>query len=316
MQLKHAGPVIIKTQNNKSFAKYFKQNLWLYIFLIPGFVYIFIFNYVPMYGIIIAFKNFTPVKGIMGSPWIGMDNFEYLFKSKDFLVVLKNSIVLSFLRLLWGFPAPILLAIMLNEVKNLRFKKGVQTVVYLPHFISWVVLAGMVTLFLAPSGGIVNKFIELLGGKPISFLTEAKYFRTVLISAEIFKEIGWGTIIYLAAMTGIDPQLYEAAIIDGASRIQRIRYITIPGITTTIVVLLVMRMGSILRNGFEQVFLLQSPLVYSVSDIFETYTYRVGLLEGRFSYSTAVGLFQSVVGFIMISITNNLSKKINESSLW
>lgn len=316
MQLKHADPVIIKTQNNKSFAKYFKQNLWLYIFLIPGFVYIFIFNYVPMYGIIIAFKNFTPVKGIMGSPWIGMDNFEYLFKSKDFLVVLKNSIVLSFLRLLWGFPAPILLAIMLNEVKNLRFKKGVQTVVYLPHFISWVVLAGMVTLFLAPSGGIVNKFIELLGGKPISFLTEAKYFRTVLISAEIFKEIGWGTIIYLAAMTGIDPQLYEAAIIDGASRIQRIRYITIPGITTTIVVLLVMRMGSILRNGFEQVFLLQSPLVYSVSDIFETYTYRVGLLEGRFSYSTAVGLFQSVVGFTMISITNNLSKKINESSLW
>jgi putative aldouronate transport system permease protein len=316
VQLKKANPKIIQISNKQSFVKYFKQNIWLYIFLIPGFVYLFIFNYVPMYGIIIAFKNFTPVKGIIGSPWIGLNNFEYLFKSKDFLSVLKNSIVLSILRMLWGFPAPILLAIMLNEVKNFKFKKGVQTIVYLPHFISWVVLAGMVSLFLAPSGGIVNKFIELLGGKPISFLTEVKYFRTILICTEIFKEIGWGTIIYLAAMTGIDPQLYEAAIIDGASRIQRIRYITIPGIATTIVVLLVLRMGSILRNGFEQVFLLQTPLVYSVSDIFETYTYRVGLLEGRFSYSTAVGLFQSVVGFIMITITNKLSKKINENSLW
>jgi putative aldouronate transport system permease protein len=174
----------------------------------------------------------------------------------------------------------------------------------------------MVSMFLAPSGGILNKFIEMLGGKAIPFLTEPKYFRTVLISAEIFKEIGWGTIIYLAAMTGIDPEIYEAAVIDGASRIQRILYITIPGIATTIVVLLVLRMGNILRNGFEQVFLLQSPLVYSVSDIFETYTYRVGLLEGRFSYSTAVGIFQSVVGLIMITLTNKLSNKISDSSLW
>lgn len=316
MQLKRVNPPIVKANSSISFSKYFKQNIWLYIFLMPGFIYLFIFNYFPMYGIIIAFKNFTPVKGIMGSPWIGLDNFQYLFKSADFLLVLKNSIVLSFLRLAWGFPAPILLAIMLNEVKNIHFKKGVQTIVYLPHFISWVVVAGMVSMFLAPSGGILNKFLEIFGAKPVAFLTEPKYFRTVLICSEIFKEVGWGTIIYLAAMTGIDPEIYEAALIDGASRIQRILYITIPGISTTIVVLLVLRMGSILRNGFEQVFLLQTPLVYSVSDIFETYTYRVGLLEGRFSYSTAVGIFQSVVGLIMIVVTNKLSEKISDSSLW
>lgn len=316
MILKQEKPVLVDLNAKQSFAKYFKQNIWLYIFLIPGFVYLFIFNYVPMYGIIIAFKDFKVVDGIFGSKWVGFDNFTYLFKSQDFINVFKNSIVLSFLRLVWGFPAPILLAVMLNEVKNLKFKKAVQTVVYLPHFISWVVVAGMVTFFLAPSGGLVNKLVELMGGKPISFLTEPNYFRPVLISVEIFKEVGWGTIIYLAAMTGIDPELYEAAVIDGASRVQRIRYITIPGIATTIVVLLVLRMGSILRNGFEQVFLLQNNLTLSVSDIFETYTYRVGIQEGRFSYSTAVGIFQSVVGFIMISVTNRLSQRINQSSLW
>lgn len=316
MELKQASPVIIKSSDKKSFALYFNQNIWLYIFLVPGFLYLLIFNYLPMYGIIIAFKNFNVTKGIFGSDWIGLSNFKYLFHSKDFIVVFKNSVVLSALRMFWGFPAPILLAIMLNEVRNLNFKKGVQTIVYLPHFISWVVITGMVAMFLAPSGGLINKFLELFGVNAIAFLSEPKYFRTVLIITEIFKEIGWGTIIYLAAMTGIDPEIYEAAVIDGSSRIQRIRYITLPGISTTIVVLLVLRMGSILRNGFEQVYLLQSPLVYSVSDIFETYTYRVGLLEGRYSYSTAVGIFQSIVGLIMITATNRLSRIINENSLW
>lgn len=317
MELNHANSGLpLRAGTKKPFVVYFKQNIWLYIFLIPGFLYLLIFNYLPMYGIVIAFQNFNVTKGIWGSDWVGFSNFKYLFHSRDFFSILKNSVVLSALRIFWGFPAPIVLAIMLNEVRNTRFKKGVQTIVYLPHFISWVVLAGMVSLFLAPSGGIVNKFIVLLGGQPVSFLTEPKYFRTVLICTEIFKEVGWGTIIYLAAITGIDQETYEAAIIDGASRIQRIVYITIPGITSTIIVLLVLRMGSILRNGFEQVFLLQTPMVYSVSDIFETYTYRVGILEGRYSYSTAVGLFQSVVGFVMIKLANCLSKRVNQSSLW
>lgn len=317
MELNHASSgVSLQTGTKKPFATYFKQNIWLYLFLVPGFLYLLIFNYLPMYGIVIAFQKFNVTKGIWGSDWVGFSNFERLFHSRDFLSVLKNSVVLSALRIFWGFPAPIILAVMLNEVRNITFKKSVQTIVYLPHFISWVVLAGMVSFFLAPSGGLVNKVIEVLGGHPVAFLTEPKYFRTILICTEIFKEVGWGTIIYLAAMTGIDPEIYEAAVIDGASRIQRVVYITIPGIATTIVVLLVLRMGSILKNGFEQVFLLQNPLVYSVSDIFETYTYRIGILEGGYSYSTAVGIFQSVVGFIMITLTNFLSKKINQSGLW
>lgn len=305
-----------KEGSKTSFMSYFIKNKWLYLFLLPGFVYVFVFNYIPMYGVIIAFKNLNVVKGIFGSDWVGLDNFKYLFHSKDFLLIFKNSVVLSLLRILWGFPAPIILAVMLNEVRNIKFKKGVQTIVYLPHFISWVVIAGMVSMALAPSGGIVNKLIEALGGQSISFLTEPKYFRTILITTEIYKGIGWGTIIYLAAMTGIDPEIYEAAIIDGASRIQKIIYVTLPCIKSTIIVLLVLRMGSILSNGFEQVFLLQNSMVYNVSDIFETYTYRVGLLEGRYSYSTAVGIFQSVVGFILLTSTNRLSRKFNESSLW
>lgn len=304
------------TAKKSSFSSYFKRNIGLYAFLLPGFIYLFIFNYIPMYGIVIAFQDFNVVKGIFASDWIGWENFRYLFHSRDFLEIFKNSVFLSLLRIIWGFPAPIILAVMLNEAKNRVFKKSVQTIVYLPHFISWVALAGMVSMFLAPSGGLLNNLIEMLGGQAIPFLTKPEYFRTILICTEIFKEVGWGTIIYLAAMTGIDPEIYEAAVIDGATRIQRIFYITLPGIASTIVVLLVLRMGSVLRNGFEQVFLLQNPLVYSVSDIFETYTYRVGLIEGRYSYSAAVGMFQSVVGFIMISITNWLSRRVNENSLY
>ena len=303
-------------KHKESFFSYVMKNKWLYIFLASGLSYVFIFGYVPLYGIVVAFQNFSPVKGFFHSQWVGTQNFQYLFHSADFLNVFKNSILISLYRIAWGFPAPIILALMLNEVRRLRFKRTLQTVVYLPHFISWVVLACMVTNFLAPSGGLVNNVIVALGGEPISFLTNVKYFRSVLVFSDIYKEVGWGTIIYLAAMTGIDPGLYEAAVIDGASRFQRIRNITLPGISTTIVVLLVLRMGSVLKNGFEQVFLLYGPLVYQVADVFETFSYRTGLLEGRFSYATAVSLFQSVVGFVMIVACNKLSRKINDNSLW
>lgn len=304
------------TTHKESFFSYVKKNKWLYIFLSIGLIYLFIFNYVPMYGIIMAFQNFSPIKGFFHSEWVGIQNFKYLFHSADFLNVFKNSILISLYRIAWGFPAPIILALLLNEVRSILFKRTIQTVIYMPHFISWVVLAAMLTNFLAPSGGLINDLIVNFGGEPIAFLTSVKWFRSMLVFSDIYKEVGWGTIIYLASMTGIDPGLYEAAVIDGASRFQRIRNITIPGISTTIVVLLVLRMGSVLRNGFEQVFLLYNPLVYQVADVFETFSYRTGILEGRFSYATAVSLFQSVVGFIMIVGCNKISSKINENSLW
>jgi len=269
-----------------------------------------------MYGIIIAFKDFNIVKGIWQSPWVGLDNLKYLFRSQDFYAILRNSILISLYRLLWGFPAPVILALLLNEVRHVHYKKAIQTILYLPHFISWVVIVGIVYNFLSPSTGIINHIIKMFGGEPIAFLQKEEYFRSILVITDIWKEAGWGTIIYLAAITSIDENLYEAAIIDGATRLQRVRYITIPGIMSTIVVLLILRSGSILRNGFEQIFLMYSPLVYDVADVFETYTYRVGLQEGRFSYATAVGMFQSVVGLILIWTTNAFARKYDVGGLW
>jgi len=284
--------------------------------LIPGLASLILFHYIPMYGISMAFQDFNVVKGFFKSPWVGFDNFAYLLKSREFYAILRNSILISLYRMFWGFPVPIILALMLNEVKNIYYKKTIQTILYLPHFISWVVIVGIVYNFLSPSTGIINHIIKLFGGEPIAFLQEEKYFRSILVISDIWKGSGWGTIIYLAAISGIDESLYEAAIIDGATRMQRIRYVTIPGIMSTIIVLLILRSGSILRNGFEQIFLMYSPLVYDVADVFETYTYRVGLREGRFSYATAVGMFQSIVGLILIWTTNRLSRKFGEGGLW
>lgn len=296
-------------------ASYYMKHRWLYVFLVPGMVYLLVFKYIPMFGIVIAFKDFHLTKGIWASEWIGLDNFTYLLQSKDFYKVLRNSILLSIYQIVWGFPAPIVLALMLNEVRRLLFKRVVQTVLYLPHFISWVVLAGMIVNFLSPSTGVINFVIESLGGQPVSFLQKPEYFRTIIVSAEIWKDLGWGTIIYLAAMTGVDPTLYESAKMDGANRFQQIRHVTIPGIASTIVVLLVLRAGSILDNGFEQVFLLYNPLTYDVADVFETYTYRIGLIDGRLSFATAVGLFKGVVGFVLIVLANRAARLLGKQ-LW
>jgi putative aldouronate transport system permease protein len=261
-----------------------------------------------MAGIVIAFQDFSLVRGITGSQWVGFDNFDYLFQSRDFYKVLRNSIVLSVYQIVWGFPAPIVLALMLNEVRHMLFKRVSQTVLYLPHFISWVVLAGMVINFLSPSTGPVNAVIKSLGYEPIPFLLKPEYFRTILVSAEVWKGVGWGTIIYLAAMSSIDPTLYESARIDGAGRFRQIRHITLPGIAPTIVVLLILSVGNILDNGFEQVFLLYNPMTYDVADVFETFTYRIGLIDGRLSFAAAVGLFKAVVGFILIVAANRLAR--------
>lgn len=288
---------------------------WLYLFLVPGFLYLLVFKYIPMLGIVIAFKDFSLVRGIWASPWVGFENFEYLFQSADFYKVLSNSLILSFYLILFGFPAPIVLAVMLNEVRHLMFKRISQTVLYLPHFISWVVLAGMIINFLSPSTGPVNYLIKGMGFEAVPFLLKPEYFRSILVSAEIWKGVGWGTIIYLAAMTGIDPSLYESAMLDGASRFQQIRYITIPGIATTITVLLVLQMGHVLDNGFEQVFLLYNPSTYNVADVFETYTYRIGLIDGRLSFASAVGLFKAAVGLIMVLLANRAARFFG-NQLW
>ncbi|QNK60588.1 sugar ABC transporter permease [Paenibacillus sp. PAMC21692] len=309
-------PERIITVKKESFLKHLVKNKWLYIFLIPGLLYFLVFKYVPMFGIVIAFKQLSIVKGIWGSDWVGLANFETLFSSSHFLRVLRNSILLSVYQIIFGFPAPIILALMLNEIRQIAFKRISQTILYLPHFISWVVLAGIVINFLSPTTGIANQIVTAFGHEPIKFLQEPEYFRSIIVSAEIWKSVGWGTIIYLAAMTGVDPTLYESAKIDGASRMQRIYYITIPGIATTIVILLLLNLGNILDNGFDQVFLLYNPVTYETGDIFETYTYRIGLQDGRMSYATAVGLFKSAVGFILIISSNYAARAISGKSIW
>lgn len=305
-----------KTADKQSFGKYMKQNIWLYIFLIPGLLFLIIFKYIPMGGIVIAFQDFKVTRGFLGSEWVGLEHFRYLFHSEDFYRVFQNSILISVYRLVWGFPVPIILSLMLNEMRTQKYKRTMQTVLYLPHFISWVVVVGMVTNLLSPSTGIVNHVLAAMGRETIPFMTTPKYFRSILVITDIWKGAGWGTIVYMAAISGIDPSYYEAAIVDGATRLQRIRYITLPCIASTIVVMLIMRTGAILNNGFEQVYLMQNALVNEVAEIFETYTYNVGLKEGRFSFATAVGIFQSIVGCILLFITNFTSKKIGGGGLW
>jgi putative aldouronate transport system permease protein len=308
-------PSVIKPRQ-QGWLKYWKANWILHVFLIPGMLYFIIFKYIPMYGVTIAFKDFNIVKGVMNSPWVGLKHFNYLWQSRDFWRVLRNSLEISMLRMVCSFPAPLLLALMLNEMRSMRYKRTMQTILYLPHFISWVIIVGILNNMLSPSTGIFNFFRRELGLSPIYFLTDSSKIRAVLVIAEIWKGAGWGTIVYMAAMTSIDPSLYEAAMIDGASRLQRIRYITLPCISSTIVVLLIMRVGSLMSNGFEEIYLLQNAMTIEVVEVFEVYSYTVGLKEGRYSFSTAVGLFTSVIGCVLLFITNYFSRKVRGYGLW
>ncbi|NOU66606.1 ABC transporter permease subunit [Paenibacillus sp. LMG 31461] len=296
--------------------RYINKKKYLYILLIPAVVYFLIFNYVPMYGIIIAFKDFNFSKGIVGSPWIGFENFRYMFGLSDFYTVFWNSLYLSFLRLVFGFPFPILLALLLNEMRNRTYQRITQTIIYLPHFISWVVIGGILVNFLSPSWGVVNIFLKQFGFEPVFFLADTNYFRPLVILSSMWKESGWESILYLAAMVGINTELYEAASIDGANRFQRILNVTLPGIKSTIIILLILRLGHIMGNGFEQIFVLQNPLNLSVSEVFETYVYRVGLIGGRFSFGTTVGLFTSVIGLIFLLASNQIAKWMKEDGIW
>ena len=296
--------------------RYIWRYKYQYLLLIPAILYFFIFHYVPMYGVIISFKDYSFKKGILGSDWVGLENFIYMFNLNDFYRVFWNSFCLSFLRLIFEFPVPIIIALLLNEIGSKRFKKITQTAIYLPHFISWAVIGGILVNFLSPTWGVVNDIIQRLGFEPIFFLGDPKYFRTTVVISSIWKEAGWGTIIYLAAITGIDVEQYEAATVDGANRWQRLIYITLPNIKTTIILMLILRMGSIMSNGFEQIYTLQNTQNLSVSEVFETYTYRVGLLGGRFSFATTVGLFASVISMIFLLTTNFISKKMGEETIF
>jgi len=269
-----------------------------------------------MYGLILAFKDFKFSKGIIGSAWVGLENFKYLFGLDRFYEVLKNSLYLSLLRLFIYFPIPVILALTLNEIPFILYKRVTQTFIYLPYFISWAVIGGILINILSPSWGVVNTVIKSLGGDPVFFMGDARYFRGVVVISNIWKNAGWDTILYLAAIVSIDPELYQAATIDGASRLQRIWHITLPGIRTTIIILLLLNIGNIMNNGFEQIFMLQNGSNINVSEVFETYTYRLGLVNGRFSFATTVGLFGSLVGFTLLMIANAIAKLMGEKGIF
>lgn len=290
-----------------------------YLLALPGILYFITFHYIPMFGIVIAFKNISPfggVAGIIEAPWVGFQHFQRFFNSIFFWDVIENTVVISGLKIIFGFPAPILFALMLNEVMRLRFKRFVQTVSYLPHFISWVVTTGLVTALLATSGGIITEFLNNLTGDRWSFITNPDQFRGILTLSHVWKTVGWSSILYLAAMAAIDPALYEAAAIDGANRFQMARYITIPSIAFVITILFIFEIGNLLDAGFEQILLLYSPGVYSVSDIIDTYVYREGLLGLKYSFAAAVGLFKGVMAFLLLIMANRLANRLGQQGLW
>jgi putative aldouronate transport system permease protein len=292
---------------------------FLYLLVLPGFLYFLIFHYLPLLGIVIAFKDYRAmggVAGIISAPWVGFRYFNMLFQSEYFWRLLRNTLWISTLRLIFEFPAPVLFALLLNEIYLRRFRRVVQTITYLPHFLSWVVVAGLAIQILSPSGGPVNALIEALGGQAISFVADPRYFRGVLVGSGVWHELGWSSIIYLAAITNVPQEQYEAADIEGATRLQKARFVTFPSITFIVVLLLILRVGRLINENFEQIFNLYNPTVYSVADVFETYIYRRGLLQSDFSYATAVGIFKSVTSLILVMGANRVAKVLGQESLW
>jgi putative aldouronate transport system permease protein len=293
-----------------------KRDKFLYLLALPGLLYFLLFRYVPMWGIIIAFQDYSPYQGMMKSSWVGLEHFQRFFSNPDFMMLFRNTMIINLLSLIFFFPLPILLSVMLNEVNQLAYKKIVQSIVYLPHFLSWVIIAGITFLLLAKGDGLFNQLLVSFGFEKIDFLTDKSFFWGLLTIQSIWKDAGWGTIIFLAAMSGIDPQQYEAAKMDGAGRFRQIWHVTLPGIRSVIVILLILRIGSIMDVGFEQVFLMMNGAVSEVADVFDTYVYRLGVKQGQFSFSTAVGLFKSVVGLLLVMGANRLAKKMGEDGVY
>lgn len=298
------------------FFAYIWKHKYMYLMLLPAILFYGVFCYAPMYGATMAFRDFNPMKGIMGSPWAGLKYFQELFSLDKFYSVVWNTISISFTRLLFGFPFPIIIALMLNEVRSSKIKKTIQTAVYIPNFISWVVLGGIMVNLLSMDTGIVNGVIKLLGFQPVGFLTDERYFVSTMVVSMIWKTFGYNTIIYLAALTAVDPQLYEAATVDGAGRWMQLFHITLPSIMSTIVVMLIMRVGNLMQAGFEQIFVLYHPGVYGSADIIDTYVYRIGLQEGKFELAAAVGLFKSAINFVLIIIANKVARMAGEEGVY
>lgn len=292
-----------------------RRNYPLYLLMIPVLAYYIIFYYKPMYGAIIAFKEYSPSLGIIGSPWVGFNQFIKFFTAPDFARILKNTLVISITSIVFGFPAPIILALLFNELRNAKFKSVAQTISYLPHFVSLVVVCGLIKTFVS-QGGIIFQLATALGAKNVGMLSRPECFVPIYVLSGIWQEIGWGSIIYLAALSSIDQELYEAAKIDGANKWKQTLHVTLPGIAPTIIIMFILRMGSLLSVGYEKIILLYNPLIYETSDVISSYVYRVGLGQQSWSYSTAVGLVNSVVNFGIIMLTNRISAKYSETSLW
>jgi len=307
-------PVMKTAKKNSKLVKVLKD--WdLYFMLVPGLIFLLIFKYTPMYGLIIAFMDFNIFRGVAGSEWVGLKHFENLFINGQFVNVLTNTILISLYKLIFLFPAPIIVAILMNEILNMVFKRTVQSIIYLPHFISWVIISGLFINLLSLNG-IVNSALGWLGLEKITFFMEQSMFRSILVFTDGWKEVGWGTIVYLAAITSIDPQQYEAATIDGANKFRQIWHITLPGMAPVIVLMLILRLGNVLEAGTEQILVMYNPVVYEVGDVIGTFVYRIGLGTGDYSFTTAVGLFESVVGFILIVTGNHICKKYLGRSIW
>lgn len=292
-----------------------KKHYVLLLLILPAIAYYFFFHYVPMYGVVIAFKDFNMRRGILGSDWVGLKYFQQMFAGYSFKSVFWNTLVIGFLKLIIGFPIPILFALLLNEVRSAKFKKAVQTVSYLPHFLSWVVLGSIFIQFLSFDGPI-NALISLLGGKKVGFLTDPSVFRITVLMTHVWKTFGWSAIVYIAAITGVDTEIYEAAVIDGASRLQKMLHVTLPSITSVITVMLILGAGNIIKDDFDQIFNLYNSAVYSTGDVLATYSYRQGIIETNYSYSAAVDLFRNVISLALVVLTNQISRRINEYSLW
>ncbi|OPH48183.1 protein lplB [Paenibacillus ferrarius] len=301
---------------SKNRWKLFRTNIDLYVLLIPGLLFLLLFKYTPMYGIIIAFMDFNIFDGFTGSKWVGLAQFAKLIHSDEFLQVFMNTLLISLYKLVLLFPVPIIIALLLNEVRRSWFKRTVQTIIFLPHFLSWVIISGLFITILSPSGGLVNNVIQYFGGTPISFFLDNDFFRSVIVFTAGWKESGWNTIIFIAAIAGIEQEQYEAASIDGAGRIRQMLNITLPGIIPTIILILVLRLGYLLEAGTEQILTMYNSVVYQSGDVIGTFVYRQGLGQQDYSFSTAVGLFNSVIGFLLIVLGNELSKKVVKRSIW
>lgn len=305
----------VRPKKAKLFREYWKYRSLVLLF-IPAVAFYILFKYLPIYGVQIAFKKFMFLEGIWNSPFVGLENFRKLFGMQSFWEVLRNTFIISGLKLVFGFPAPILLSLMLNEIRCIRFKRAVQTISYLPHFLSWIILSGIFIQFLSPSIGPINIMLKGVGIKPIYFLADEKWFRSVLVATHIWKTVGWSTIVYLAALTNINPEFYEAAYIDGANRWHCIRYITLPSLAPVITIMLIFAVGGIIEDDFNQIFNMYNEAVYSVGDVISTYTYRRGLVKLDYSFATAVDLFKNIIAFVLIVTANKIANRINEYGIW